>query len=75
MTPSQKADKFYQWISEWRYPMYSRAEKSFKKWVSEQKISPLLEIQHSPFFELKKYDVRFSFKNSQDLEKIIEKQK
>lgn len=73
MTPSQKADKFYQWIFEWRYPMYSRAEKSFKKWISENKVFPMLDIQHSPFFELKKYDARFSFKNSEDLEKIIEK--
>lgn len=73
MTPSQKADKFFQWVSEWRYPMYSRAEKSFKKWISEQKISPLVDFQHSPFFELKKYDVRFSFRNSEDLERIIEK--
>ena len=55
--------------------MYSKAENIFKKWVSEQKISPLLEIQHSPFFELKKYDVRFSFKSPENLEKIIEKLK
>ncbi len=75
MTPSQKADKFFQWIFKWRYPMYSRAEKNFKQWLSEQKIPPLLDIQHSPFFELKKYDVRFSFKSSEDLEKIIFKLK
>lgn len=72
LTIPQKANKARWFLRKKRYPKLIEAEKHFAKKLKELKLSPEITITPPPYFESDEFELKFKFKNPEDIKKLGE---
>lgn len=67
----QKAAHFMAWLHKKQFPRHSLAEQEFKEFSRTLNLPPGASLQHAPFFEKDDISLVLTFKNRDELLKII----